>query len=181
MSTRSRGACGTRRHAQTGFSGSSDSTCVGAPARCGRCDAESLSAAAFFLSQERSKSATSPAPLGLRRLMTKVPCGLHRKSKAKFAPHPRTCTRASSRPPRFRGMPCLQLLTASGPAASVPSRLPMPHSRATTTAHACSSGPGPARRAASESAKLREYDIGTERYLAPEMTKNEPCVSAHAE
>ncbi len=72
-------------------------------------------------------------------------------------------------------------LTASGPAASVPSRLPMPHSRATTTAHGCSSGPAPARRAASDSAKLREYDIGTERYLAPEMTKNEPCVSAHAE
>ena len=113
--------------------------------------------------------------------MTKVPSGLHRKSKAIFAPHPRTCTRASSRPPRFRGMPCLQLLTASGPAASVPSRLPMPHSRATTTAHGCSSGPAPARRAASDSAKLREYDIGTERYLAPEMTKNEPCVSAHAE
>ena len=112
----------------------------------------------------------------------KVLCGLHRRSKGQIrAPSTRMHAHAHERPPARAGRHAMPPAPNGGPAASVPSRLPMPHSRATTTAHACSSGPGPARRAASESAKLREYDIGTERYLAPEMTKNEPCVSAHAE
>ena len=114
----------------------------------------------------------------------KVLCGLHRRSKGQIrAPSTRMHAHAHERPPARAGRHAMPPAPNGGPAASVPSRLPMPHSRATTNG-AClfeRAGQGRCRCTASESAKLREYDIGTERYLAPEMTKNEPCVSAHAD